>query len=198
MRETIEKLLIDNGVILEGHFLLTSGLHSGLYFEKFKILENPNITALLCSKIAVSFSTHEIEKVVGPTTGGTILAYEIAKQIGAYAGIAEENGKGKRIVKRGSGIREGEKILIVDDVLTTGGSIKATIDAILEKKGIICGVAVLINRSMKSLKFDYPFYAVYQKTVENFKEEDCPFCKKGIPLTQLGGKRNPEKIISSE
>lgn len=189
MNETIEKLLIDNGVILKGHFLLTSGLHSGLYFEKFKILENPKVSALLCSKIAMHFSTYDIEKVIGPTTGGTILAYEVAKQIGAYAGIAEEDGKGKRIIKRGSGIKEGEKILIVDDVLTTGGSIKATIDAVLEHRGEICGVSVLIDRSEKALNFNYPFYAVYKKAVENYTKGDCPLCKQGIPLSQLGGKK---------
>ena len=189
MSVTIEKLLFDNGVILEGHFLLTSGLHSGLYFEKFKILENPKVSALLCSKIAIHFSTSGIEKVIGPTTGGIILAYEIAKQLGVFAGIAEEPEVGKRIIKRGSGIKEGERVLVVDDVLTTGGSIKATIDAVLERGGKISGVAVLIDRSEKSLNLDYPFYAVYSKVVENYPQEDCPLCKKNIPLTRPGGKK---------
>lgn len=187
MSETIEKLLVDNGVILKGHFLLTSGLHSGLYFEKFRILENPKLTVLLCSKIAGHFSSYGIEKVIGPTTGGIILAYEVAKQLGVYAGIAEENGKGKRVIRRGSGIKKGEKILVVDDVLTTGGSIKATIDAVLEGGGEVSGVSVLIDRSEETVNFGFPFYAVYKKIVENYDKKDCPLCKQGIPLTSLGG-----------
>ncbi len=189
MNEIVEKLLINSGVILEGHFLLTSGLHSGLYFEKFKILENPRITSLLCSKIAFHYTAIQIDKVIGPTTGGTILAYEIAKQIDALAGIAEEEEKGKRVIKRGSGVKKGEKILVVDDVLTTGGSLKATIDAVLASDGVIVGVAVLIDRSAKPLNIDYPFYAVYQKSVENYEPDECPLCKQNILLTRRGGKK---------
>lgn len=187
MQEQIEKLLIDNGVMLRGHFLLTSGLHSGLYFEKFKILEKPQVSSLLCSKIALHFNSYPLEKVIGPTTGGTIIAYEVAKQLGVLAGMAEKSDNNKRIIKRGSGVRSGEKILIVDDVLTTGGSVKDTINAVLEKNGKIMGIGVLIDRSERPIDFGYPFYAVYNTTVKNYKEEDCPLCKDGIPLTKPGG-----------
>jgi orotate phosphoribosyltransferase len=189
MSENIEKLLADSGVILEGHFLLTSGLHSGVYFEKFMILENPRITSLLCSKVAMHYSSLDIEKVIGPTTGGIILAYEVARQLGVRAGIAETEGEEKRIIKRGTGVKEGEKILIVDDVLTTGGSLKATIDAVLDKGGKVRGVAVLIDRSEERFELEFPLYSVYRKTVENYTEEECPLCKKGIPLSRLGGKK---------
>jgi orotate phosphoribosyltransferase len=187
MREQIEKLLTDNGVMLRGHFLLTSGLHSGLYFEKFKILEKPQVSSLLCSKIALHFNSYPLEKVIGPTTGGTIIAYEVAKQLGLLSGMAEKSENNKRIIKRGSGVSNGEKILIVDDVLTTGGSVKDTINAVLEKKGDIMGIAVLIDRSEKPIDFGYPFYAVYNTTVKNYTKEDCPLCKDGIPLTRPGG-----------
>jgi orotate phosphoribosyltransferase len=186
--KAIEKMLRDNGAILKGHFLLTSGLHSDVYFEKFMILEKPQVSSLLCSNIALHFCTREIDKVIGPTTGGTILAYEVAKQLGILAGIAEDSGEGKRVIKRGSAVKEGERILIVDDVLTTGGSLKATIDAVEEMGGKVVGVGVLIDRSEQSLNIPYPFYAVYEHSVENYKPDDCPLCKKGIPLMRRGGK----------
>jgi orotate phosphoribosyltransferase len=187
--KAIEKLLVDNGVILKGHFLLTSGLHSDLYFEKFMILENPQVSSLLCAKIALHFSPIEIDKVIGPTTGGTILAYEVAKQLGVLAGVAEYTEEGKRIIKRGSAVKKGEKVLVVDDVLTTGGSLRATIDAVEELEGEVVGVGVMIDRSARSLDLPYPFFAVYAHSVENFEEKNCPLCKNGVPLTRLGGKK---------
>jgi orotate phosphoribosyltransferase len=190
MREkAIEKLLVDNGVKLKGHFLLTSGLHSDTYFEKFMILENPQVSSLLCADIALHFSAMQIDKVIGPTTGGTIIAYEVAKQLGTLAGVAEYAEDGKRIIKRGSAVKRGEKILVVDDVLTTGGSLKATIDAVEELEGEVVGVGVMIDRSAQSLDLTYPFYAVYKQSVENFDPDDCPLCKKDVPLTRRGGKK---------
>lgn len=185
----VEKLLVDNGVILRGHFLLTSGLHSDVYFEKFMILENPRISSLLCSSIALHFSSQDIDKVIGPTTGGTILAYEVAKQLGVLAGVAEDDGEGKRVIKRGSSVKKGERILVVDDVLTTGGSLKATIAAVERMEGEIVGIGVMIDRSSTALNLRYSLYAVYEHAVENFKPEDCPLCKNGVPLTRRGGKK---------
>lgn len=187
--KAIEKLLIDNGVMLSGHFLLTSGLHSDIYFEKFMILENPQVSSLLCAEISLHFSTIDIDKVIGPTTGGTILAYEVAKQLGILAGVAESTDDGRRIIKRGSAVKKGERILVVDDVLTTGGSLKATIDAVEEMDGKVVGVGVMIDRSAQPLDLPYPFFAVYEHSVENFEAQQCPLCEKGVPLTRLGGKK---------
>lgn len=185
----IEKLLSDNGVILKGHFLLTSGLHSDIYFEKFMILEDPRVASLLCGNIALHFSTGQIDKVIGPTTGGTIIAYEVARQLGVLAGVAEYSDEGKRVIKRGSAVKRGEKILVVDDVLTTGGSLRSTIDAVQELGGNVVGVGVMIDRSSESLDVPYPVYAVYKRPVENFEAKDCSLCKKGVPLTRRGGKK---------
>ncbi len=187
MKEPIEELLWESGVLLKGHFLLTSGLHSEFYFEKFKVLEKPEVTSLLCSKIAIQFSTSKIDRVIGPTTGGIILAYEVARQLETLTGIAEEDGKGGRTIRRGTSIEKGENILIVDDVLTTGGSLKATVEAVLAKKGLVSGIAVLIDRSPKTLDLGYKMYAVYKKVVKNYLPDDCPLCRKNIPLTRKGG-----------
>ncbi len=178
-----EKLLRDLNVLQEGHFLLNSGLHSKYYFEKFRILENPDATSKLCSMIAGKFRDKNIDWVIGPTTGGIIIAFEVARQLDKRAGFAEERG-GKRIVGRGFGI-ESKSVLIVDDVMTTGKSICETIDAVKEKGATIVGIAVLIDRCNGELPFEY--FAPYRKIVENFQPKVCPLCKEKVPLSKLGG-----------
>jgi len=179
----LEKLLKDLQVLQEGHFVLNSGLHSRYYFQKFRILENPDVTTKLCAFVAERFRDKKIEWVIGPTTGGVIIAFETARQLGCRAGFAEEK-EGKRVVARGFDIA-GKNILIVDDVLTTGKSVRETIDGVGEQKGRIEGVAVLIDRSAGDPGFQ--FSAVYKKEVENFQPDNCPLCKAGIPLQKLGG-----------
>jgi len=179
----IERLLRDLSVLQEGHFLLNSGLHSKYYFEKFRILENPESASKLCSIIAGQFKDKEFDWVVGPTTGGIIIAFEVARQLKKWAGFAEER-EGKRIVGRGFDIRN-KNVLIVDDVMTTGKSLLETIGAVKEKGGTVIGVAVLIDRCSVQLPFQY--FATYRKPVENFDPRTCPLCKEGVPLNKLGG-----------
>ncbi len=179
----VEKLLKDLRVLQEGHFLLNSGLHSEFYFEKFRILENPDATSKLCGIIADKFRDKEFDWVIGPTTGGIIIAFEVARQLSKHAGFAEERG-GKRIVGRGFDIKN-KRILLVDDVMTTGKSIEETIEAIKVKGGKIVGTAVLIDRCGTKLPFEY--FAIYRKVVENFQPETCPLCKNKVPLSKLGG-----------
>ena len=179
----IEKLLKDLKVLQEGHFLLNSGLHSKYYFQKFRILENPDATSKLCKLIAEKFKGNNIEWIIGPTTGGIIIAFEVARQLNVFSGFAEER-QGKRIVGRGFDIKD-KRILIVDDVMTTGKSVKETIDAVNEKGGNIIGVTVLIDRSVSKLPFEY--FSLYRKVVKNFNPEVCPLCKENIPLAKLGG-----------
>jgi orotate phosphoribosyltransferase len=179
----IERLLKDLKVVQEGHFLLNSGLHSGYYFEKFRILENPDATSKLCKIVADHFREKRVEWVIGPTTGGIIIAFEVARQLGLHTGFAEGRG-GKRIVGRGFDI-EGKRVLIVDDVTTTGKSLVETFDAVTGKRGEVVGVAVLIDRSVKALPFEH--FSVYKKVVENFAPEQCPLCKTGVNLQKLGG-----------
>ncbi|MBA7515437.1 Orotate phosphoribosyltransferase [subsurface metagenome] len=179
----IEKLLRDLKVLLEGHFLLNSGLHSKYYFEKFRILENPDATSKLCGMIVDKFRDKDIDWVIGPTTGGIVIAFEVARQLNKLAGFAEER-ESKRIVGRGFDIKN-KKILLVDDVMTTGKSIFETIDAVKEKGGDIIGIAVLIDRCSIELPFEY--YATYRKVVENFQPDGCPLCKEKVPLSKLGG-----------
>jgi len=179
----VEEILRNYKVLMEGHFILNSGLHSKYYFEKFRILENPEATGKLCSMIVERFKDRNIEWVIGPTTGGIIIAFETARQLHCNAGFAEER-EGKRVVARGFNIR-GKNVLIVDDVLTTGKSLNETIEAVKEKNAKIIGIVVLIDRSVNIMPFEY--VSLYKKEVQNFKPEECPLCKEKIPFTKPGG-----------
>ena len=179
----LEKLLKDLRVLQEGHFVLNSGLHSGYYFEKFRILENPDAASKLCRMIVEKFQDKDIDWVIGPTTGGIIIAFEVARQINRLAGFAEER-EGKRVIGRGFDIKA-KKVLIVDDVMTTGKSLLETIDAVNEKGAELIGIAVLIDRSSK--EFPHEYFATYRKVVENYDPAECPFCKKDMALTKPGG-----------
>ncbi|MEO0142396.1 MAG: orotate phosphoribosyltransferase [candidate division WOR-3 bacterium] len=179
----LERLLKKLNVLQEGHFLLNSGLHSKYYFEKFRILENPIATTKLCAMIAKKFTDEGVEWVIGPTTGGVIIAFETARHLRCLSGFAEER-EGKRVIGRGFDIKN-KRVLIVDDVLTTGKSLMETIEAVRAKEAEILGISVLIDRSVQKMPFEY--YCLYKKGVVNYKPQECPLCKANVPLVRLGG-----------
>ncbi|MEO0103104.1 MAG: orotate phosphoribosyltransferase [candidate division WOR-3 bacterium] len=180
----IEKLLLKYQVLKEGHFLLSSGYHSQYYFEKFRIIEHPNLLTKFCSLIKKEFKDKKIDVVCGPTTGGAIIAYELARQLKKRLVIAEKE-NGRRIIKRGFVIKKTDRVLIIDDVLTTGNSIRETINALKPFGCKIAGIAVLIDRSIKKIK-DFKYFALYKKKVPIFEKEECPLCKKYLPLERPG------------
>lgn len=188
----IEKILTDNNVLKTGHFLLTSGLHSGKYFEKFRILENPTLVQMFGKIIADHYQNQNISIVCGPTTGGVIIAYEVARQMGLKCIFAEQKPDTPgRVIRRGFTIPEGANILLVDDILTTGGSLKDTIEALKQFPGQVKGIAVLIDRSIEPIDFNLlvqgvDFFSCYKVAVENFESDDCPLCQKGIALEKPG------------
>jgi len=184
----IENLLLKHNVILKGHFLLSSGYHSNIYFEKYRILENPYLLSILVKNKISDLKNLGAECVAGPFSGGIIVAYEVARQLNVYACYGEKFG-GKIVFRRGFDL-SGKKVLIVDDVLTTGISIKKTIEGVREKGGNPIGIFVLINRSPIgiNLNFNIPLIFSYKKEIAIYKPEDCPLCKKGVPLEIRGGK----------
>jgi orotate phosphoribosyltransferase len=182
----VETLFIKSGAVLNGHFVLTSGLHSPIYWEKFRIIENPAAAVPLCQMIAAHFKDKGVELVVGPTTGGIILAFEVARLMGLPAAFAEKVPSGEREFRRGFKIKPGEKILVVDDVLTTGKSIREVFDAVAKHNGNIVGVGVLVDRS-DTLDFGAPLFSCMRITaIPAYKPEDCPLCRAGQPLTKPG------------
>lgn len=181
-----EKILKEYQVLKEGHFVLTSGLHSQCYFEKFRILEHPELVTLFAQKIADHFKDKKIDVVCGPTTGGIIIAFEVARLIRGRCLFAERSQTG-RAIGRGFEIRPVDKILVVDDVLTTGGSIRETLDALKPFPGEVIAIAVFIDRS-EELGWDIPLFSVYRQPVTNYQPENCPLCKRGVPVQVPGGK----------
>ena len=182
----VEDLLIETSAIMEGHFLLTSGLHSPRYVEKFNVLQHPKYTEKLCRAMAEKFKDANIETVVGPVTGGILLAHETGKALGTRA-IFTERENGKMTFRRGFTLHEGERVLIVEDIVTTGGSIREVIDVVKEHGGIPVAVSMLVDRSGGKATFgDVPSTALLHMDVQTYKPEECPLCKAGIPMTKRG------------
>lgn len=177
----VEKILQTSGAIQKGHFLLTSGLHSPTYCEKFRILQHPNYTDQLCWLIAQHFRDQRLQLVAGPTTGGIILAYEVAKQLHLQSVFAERLGE-KRTFRQGFTITPGERVLVVDDVLTTGGSVQEVIDELRRRQAEVIGVGVLIDRSEGKANFGVPLFSCYKLKATTYHAKDCPLCAQGIPL----------------
>ena len=182
----VKDLLTKTNAIMHGHFLLTSGLHSPHYVEKFNVLQHPKYTELLCRAMAEKFKDQDIDTVVGPVTGGILLAHETGKALGTRA-IFTERENGKMTFRRGFSLKKGERVLIVEDIVTTGGSIKEVIDVVREFGGIPVAVAMLVDRSNGKVQFDgVPCTALLHMDVEAYVPEECPLCKEGTPLTKRG------------
>ncbi len=179
------KLLEDTQAVLHGHFLLTSGLHSPMYVEKFNVLQHPTYTERLCREIARRYADDKIELVVGPMTGGILLAHETGKALGTRA-IFTERENGKMTLKRGFTIPEGTRVLIVEDIVTTGGSVREVMDVVNAAGGKIVGIGLLVDRSGGKVDFGVRTEALLRLNVETFKPESCPLCAKGIAFTKRG------------
>jgi orotate phosphoribosyltransferase len=160
-------MLRQAGAVLEGHFKLTSGRHSGTYLEKFQVLQYPAYTERLCGLIADHFRGGGVELVAGPTTGGVILSFEVARQLGVRGIFAETVGEERRFL-RGFVVHPGERVLVVDDVLTTGGSIRQVIEAARRAGGVPLGVGVLVDRTGGKVEFGLPFFACVELVVPSY------------------------------
>jgi len=184
-RGEVEALFRTAGVLREGHFLLTSGLHSPVYWEKFRILQYPQYTGVLCGMIADRFRGEAPSVVVGPTTGGIILAFETARQLGVRGIFAEKDGN-VRVLRRDFAIAPGEKVLVVDDVLTTGKSVQETLDAVRAVGGNVIGVGVLVDRSESLPSFGTELYSCLRSPAVAYPADACPLCAAGVALKKPG------------
>jgi len=186
-KEEILEIFRQAGAFLEGHFLLTSGLHSPFYIEKFKILQFPRYVEILCGEIIRHFSGEKIDVVVGPAVGGIILAYEVARQLGVKMAFTERE-EGKMVFRRDFQLKKGDRVLIVEDVVTTGASVEEVIKRVEETGSQIVGIGVLVDRSGKKANFSYPFYPLLEIEAQTYSPEECPLCQQKIALQKRGSR----------
>ena len=176
--ERINEILEKTGVLLQGHFLLTSGKHSNRYMQCARIFQYPEYTAEVSRDLADKFMDFEVDVVVGPAVGGIILAYEVAKQLEVKALFAERE-NGAMALRRGFEISKGSRVLIVEDVITTGGSVKEVIELVRSIGADVVGVGCVVDRSAGRALFDVPYKSVVKVEIEAYEPKDCPLCKAG-------------------
>ncbi|MFN7171596.1 MAG: orotate phosphoribosyltransferase [Fimbriimonadaceae bacterium] len=181
----VEELLQECGALLKGHFVLSSGRHSDLYVEKFRLLERPRITERLCKNLVKQLKGQKFHAVAGPLTGGILLAFEIARQLDVQA-IYVENENGLKKVRRNSPLPENANVLVVDDVLTTGLSLHETITAVQAIGGNVGAVAVLIDRSETHPELGCEIYAACRIAAKSYTPDEVPDWLQEIPVRQPG------------
>lgn len=185
--ERILGIFKQTGVLMEGHFLLTSGRHSDQYLQCAKVFRYPEYTEELSIALSKHFKNLKIDIVIGPAIGGIIFAYEMARCLNAKAMFAERQ-EGNMVLRRGFYIPEGANILIVEDVITTGGSVKEVIELVKGYKSNVAGVATLVDRSNGTVEFGAEYRAAITLDVKSYTPENCPICKSDIPLVKPGSR----------
>lgn len=181
----IFQIFKDSGALLDGHFVLTSGLHSPQYIEKFRVLEQPRYTEMLCKEMAEKFKDEGVTVVVGPMTGGIIIAHDVGKFLNTKS-IFTERVDGKMKFRRGFTIKPTDKVLIVEDIISTGGSVQEVIDEVEKYGAEIVGIGCLVDRSGGKAKFKYPLKPLVKMDVVVYKPDECPLCKNNAPITKPG------------
>ena len=167
-----------SGALLEGHFILTSGAHSPNYFQCAKVLQHPNWAQLLCAEIAMFFKDHKIHVVAAPAVGGIIVGHEVARTLNARC-VFSERENGVMSFRRGFEIKRDENVLVVEDVVTTGGSLKEVIRLCREANANVIGVGFLVDRSNGAVDFGVPKYSLVSVDVVKYDPSECPLCKEG-------------------
>jgi len=184
-QEQILDIFRQTGVMLEGHFLLTSGRHSDRYMQCAKLFQNAQISERFSRALADKFA--DVDLVVGPAVGGIILAYEVSRQLGVPNLFAERE-SGVMTLRRGFAVPEGARVLVVEDVVTTGGSVKEVIELVRAQGAVPVGVGSIVDRSNGAVDFGVPFEAVLRMEVVSYPPEECPLCRQDIPAVKPGSR----------
>lgn len=187
--EEVMKKFKDAGAIQKGHFKLTSGVHSDTYIQCAQVMQHPEFMHNLCSELGKKFRGDDIDVIVGPAIGGIIMAHVMARVLGPWVrAIFTERENEKMTLRRSFEIKEGEKVLVVEDVTTTGSSVREVIDIVKSRKGKVVGVGVLIDRSGGKVNFGVKTEKLLTIDIKTYLPEECPLCKKGIPAVKPGSR----------
>ena len=187
-KERALEILKEAGVLLEGHFLLTSGRHSGRYLQCARIFRNTRYSEELCAALAAHFKDDRVDIVIGPALGAVQMAYEVSRALGCENFFAERE-DGSMTLRRGFAIEPGQRVLVVEDVVTTGGSVREVLEIVRQAGGEIVGVGSIVDRTGGRIDVGVPFHSVISMEVESYEPSECPLCKAGAPAPYKPGSR---------
>jgi len=186
----LRSALAQRGALLQGHFRLSSGRHSDRFVQKFRIMEDPALLEQVARALARRFRSLEPTVVVGAAVGGILLAYEVARQLGTTA-IFVEKEHGVPVLRRGFGLSPQDRALIVEDVLTTGLSVRETIDVVRRNGAQVAGLGIIITRGEPPVELDnVPTHVLLDLPLVSYDERECPLCDAGDPITDPGSRRS--------
>ncbi len=187
-----EKMILEifekSGALLKGHFLLTSGRHSNVYFQCAKVLQYPGYAEKICGLISDHYHSTEIDTVIAPAIGGIVVGQEVARQLNKRSIFAEREDKILSL-RRGFNIEKGEKVLVCEDVVTTGGSVFEVIDIVKNYGAEVVGVGYIVDRSNGRVNFGYPQFAAMKLNAVSYLQDECQLCKAGIELIKPGSRK---------
>lgn len=182
-------ILQETGALLQGHFLLTSGRHSDRYIQCARVFQHPLYAEEICRALAEKCLPLQPDLCIGPALGGIIIAYETARALNVRGLFAERDQNGIMTLRRGFEIKPRERVLVLEDVVTTGGSVREVIDVVKQWGGEVCGVGAVADRSNGKVDFGVPFHALIRLEINAYEPETCPLCREGIPAVKPGSRK---------
>lgn len=183
----IEEMFHETNALQKGHFLLTSGLHSDTYLQCALVLQYPHLAQKLAEAMAQQLAGQKIDVVVGPAMGGVTWAYQLGLTLGCRA-IFTERSEDVMTLRRGFSIAHGERVLVAEDVSTTGGSAQEVVRLMEGSGGQVAGVALIVDRTAGALDFGVPYYSLYQLRPQTWNRENCPLCQANQPFNRPGSR----------
>ena len=188
-QNSVLEMFEQTGALLRGHFLLSSGLHSPTYLHCARVLQHTDKAATLGNAIAELVRDRRISCVVAPALGGIVIGHEVARALGVRSMFTERDNSGEMTLRRGFSLGDDERVLVVEDVITTGGSTRETIDTVIAQGGKVVGAASIIDRSGGTADVGVPRYALATLQVETFDAEKCPLCAAGSTAVKPGSRK---------
>jgi orotate phosphoribosyltransferase len=187
--QDLQKLFQESGALLEGHFILSSGLHTSRYLQCARLLEDPRRAELVGRALAEQFAGQSPDLVAGPALGAVIVGHEVARAAGARFIFTERDAEGHATLRRGFRVIPGERTIVVEDVVTTGGSTREVIKLLCDAQAEVRAVACIVDRSGGRAEFDVPLVALLQLDVPAWPAAECELCRKGIPVVKPGSRK---------
>ncbi|HEX8151607.1 MAG TPA: orotate phosphoribosyltransferase [Thermoanaerobaculia bacterium] len=188
----LHALLSKTGALLQGHFRLSSGLHSPNYVQCALLLQHPRNAKAIGEALAAKLRGIKAQKIVAPALGGVVVGYTVAEALGLPM-VFTERKDGAMTLRRGFKIAQGERVVIVEDVVTTGKSTRETADVVAQHGGLVFGFGSILNRSGKANPFDAPYESLLSLALETSDEADCALCRSGVPLDAPGSRYSAAK-----